>query len=166
MENTLGKRIAALRRQKELTQDNLAQILDVSSQAVSKWENDQTCPDISLLPQLAKTLGVSVDELLSGKSEHLPVVQMLPKEKQKDINDMMLRIIVDSAVGDKVRLNFPLALVQVALDMGMELPNISGSSVMKSIDLKQIMELVQRGAMGNLVDVESADGDTVHILVE
>lgn len=37
---------------------------------------------------------------------------------------------------------------------------------MKSIDLKQIMELVQRGAMGNLVDVESADGDTVHILVE
>lgn len=166
MENTLGKRIAALRRQKELTQDNLAQILDVSSQAVSKWENDQTCPDISLLPQLAKTLGVSVDELLSEKSEQPPVVQMLPKEKQKDINDMMLRIIVDSAAGDKVRVNFPLALAQAAIDMGMELPNISGSSVMKSIDLKQIMELVQRGAMGNLVDVESADGDTVHILVE
>lgn len=166
MENTLGKRIAALRRQKELTQDNLAQILDVSSQAVSKWENDQTYPDISLLPQLAKTLGVSVDELLSGKSEQPPVVQMLPKEKQKDINDMMLRIIVDSAAGDKVRVNFPLALAQAAIDMGMELPNISGSSVMKSIDLKQIMELVQRGAMGNLVDVESADGDTVHILVE
>jgi transcriptional regulator with XRE-family HTH domain len=166
MENTLGKRIAALRRQKELTQDNLAQILDVSSQAVSKWENDQTCPDISLLPQLAKMLGVSVDELLSGKSEQPPVVQMLPKEKQKDINDMMLRIIVDSAAGDKVRVNFPLALAQAAIDMGMELPNISGSSVMKSIDLKQIMELVQRGAMGNLVDVESADGDTVHILVE
>ena len=166
MENTLGKRIAALRRQKELTQDNLAQILDVSSQAVSKWENDQTCPDISLLPQLAKTLGVSVDELLSGKSEQPPVVQMLPKEKQNDINDMMLRIIVDSAAGDKVRVNFPLALAQAAIDMGMELPNISGSSVMKSIDLKQIMELVQRGAMGNLVDVESADGDTVHILVE
>ena len=164
MENTLGKRIAALRRQKELTQDNLAQILDVSSQAVSKWENDQTCPDISLLPQLAKTLGVSVDELLSGKSEQPPVVQMLPKEKQKDINDMMLRIIVDSAAGDKVRVNFPLALAQAAIDMGMELPNISGSSVMKSIDLKQIMELVQRGAMGNLVDVESADGlSLIHI---
>lgn len=166
MENTLGKRIAALRRQKELTQDNLAQILDVSSQAVSKWENDQTCPDISLLPQLAQTLGVSVDELLSGKSEQPPVVQMLPKEKQKDINDMMLRIIVDSAAGDKVRLNFPLALAQVALDMGMELPNISGNSVMKNIDLKQIMELVQRGVMGNLIEVESADGDIVHILVE
>ena len=166
MENTLGKRIAALRRQKELTQDNLAQILDVSSQAVSKRENDQTCPDISLLPQLAQTLGVSVDELLSGKSEQPPVVQMLPKEKQKDINDMMLRIIVDSAAGDKVRLNFPLALAQVALDMGMELPNISGNSVMKNIDLKQIMELVQRGVMGNLIEVESADGDIVHILVE
>lgn len=166
MENTLGKRIAALRRQKGLTQDNLAQILDVSSQAVSKWENDQTCPDISLLPQLAQILGVSIDELLCGKLEHNPVVKMIPKEEQKDINDMMLRIIVDSAAGDKVRINFPLALAQAAIDMGVELPNISGSPAMKNINLKQIMELVQRGAMGNLVEVESADGDIVHILVE
>lgn len=79
---------------------------------------------------------------------------------------MMLRIIVDSAAGDKVRVNFPLALVQAAIDMGVELPNISGSSATKSIDLKQIMDLIERGVIGNLIDVESADGDTVHILVE
>ena len=50
MEMTIGKRIAALRREKNLKQDDLAQMLEVSPQAVSKWENDQTCPDISLLP--------------------------------------------------------------------------------------------------------------------
>ena len=50
---TLGRRIAQLRKEKELKQDDLAQMLDVSAQAVSKWENDQTCPDISLLPRLA-----------------------------------------------------------------------------------------------------------------
>lgn len=44
METTLGKRIAALRRDKGLKQDELAQQLGVTPQAVSKWENDQTCP--------------------------------------------------------------------------------------------------------------------------
>ena len=67
MNTTLGKRIAALRHEKGLKQDELAEKLAVSPQAVSKWENDQTCPDISLLPHLAEILGVSVDELLSGK---------------------------------------------------------------------------------------------------
>ena len=43
---TLGRRIAQLRKEKELKQDDLAQMLDVSAQAVSKWENDQTCPQI------------------------------------------------------------------------------------------------------------------------
>ena len=68
MDITLGERISTLRRQKELTQENLAKELNVSAQAVSKWENDQTCPDISLLPELARILGVTVDELLSGKT--------------------------------------------------------------------------------------------------
>lgn len=81
MNMTLGKRIAALRREKELKQDTLAEALGVSPQAVSKWENDQTCPDISLLPKLAELLGVSVDELLSGKKQELaPSVQILPPE--------------------------------------------------------------------------------------
>ena len=53
---TLGRRIAQLRKEKELKQDDLAQMLDVSAQAVSKWENDQTCPDISLLPRLASDM--------------------------------------------------------------------------------------------------------------
>ena len=165
MESTLGKRIAALRKQKELRQDDIAQLLDVSPQAVSKWENDQTCPDIGLLPKLAQILGVTTDELLSGKQE-LQEVRVLPPEERKDIKDMLLRIIVDSSDGDKVRINLPMALVQIALDMGTEMPQISGKEALKNIDLNQIMELVRQGAIGNLVEVESADGDTVRIFVE
>lgn len=166
MEMTIGKRIAALRREKRLKQDDLAQMLEVSPQAVSKWENDQTYPDISLLPKLAKILGVSVDELLSGKQEVQPVVTLLPEEQRKDIKDMMLRIVVDSHDRNKVRVNLPMALVQVAMDMGMAMPQISGNDALKGIDWMQIMDLVQHGAMGNLVEVESADGDTVRIFVE
>ena len=65
---TLGRRIARLRLAKTATQERLAKELNVSSQAVSKWENDINYPDISLLPDLARFLGVSVDELLSGAS--------------------------------------------------------------------------------------------------
>ena len=166
MEMTIGNRIAALRREKNLKQDDLAQMLEVSPQAVSKWENDQTCPDISLLPKLAKILGVSVDELLSGKQELQPVVTLVPEDQRKDIKDMMLRIVVDSADGDKVRVNLPMALVQLAMEMGMEMPQVSGNDALKDIDWAQVMELVRHGAMGNLVEVESADGDIVRIFVE
>ena len=166
MEMTIGKRIAALRREKNLKQDDLAQMLEVSPQAISKWENDQTCPDISLLPKLAKILGVSVDELLSGKQELQPVVTLVPEEQRKDIKDMMLRIVVDSHDGDKVRVNLPMALVQLAMEMGMEMPQVSGNDALKDIDWAQVMELVRHGVMGNLIEVESADGDIVRIFVE
>ena len=82
MDITLGERISTLRRQKELTQESLAKELNVSAQAVSKWENDQTCPDISLLPELARILGVTVDELLSGKTD-MPEVRMTKPDEEK-----------------------------------------------------------------------------------
>lgn len=65
---TLGRRIARLRLARTATQERLAKELNVSPQAVSKWENDINYPDISLLPDLARFLGVSIDELLSGAS--------------------------------------------------------------------------------------------------
>ncbi len=165
METTIGKRIANLRREKNLKQDDLASMLSVSPQAVSKWENDQTCPDISLLPELAKILGVTVDELLSGKQPESEV-EYVPKGQRKDIKDMMLRIIVDSDDGDKVRVNLPMALIQIAIDSGIELPQISGNKAFQNIDWSQLLDLVHQGAMGNLVEMESADGDIVRVFVE
>lgn len=167
METTLGQRIALLRKQKGLKQDALAELLGISPQAVSKWENDQTCPDISLLPKLAELLGTSIDTLLKGESTAVePSVKLLPPEERKDLKDMMFRVLVDSKNGDRVRVNLPMALVQVALDMGVQMPQLSGNDALKNIDLAQIVELVRQGAIGNLVEVESADGDTVRVFVE
>lgn len=64
MEETLGKRIVQNRKRLMLTQDQLAEKLGVTAQAVSKWENDQSCPDITMLPKLAEIFGISTDELL------------------------------------------------------------------------------------------------------
>ena len=64
MEETLGRRIVALRKKMKLTQDQLAEQLGVTAQAVSKWENDQSCPDIATLPRLAEIFHCTTDELL------------------------------------------------------------------------------------------------------
>ena len=64
METTLGKRIVRNRKKLGLTQDQLAEQLGITAQAVSKWENDQTCPDITMLPKLADIFGISTDALL------------------------------------------------------------------------------------------------------
>ena len=64
MEETLGKRIVSNRKRLGLTQDALAEKLGVTAQAVSKWENDQSCPDITMLPRLAEIFGITTDALL------------------------------------------------------------------------------------------------------
>ena len=69
MEETLGKRISANRKRLGMTQDRLAELLGVTAQAVSKWENDQSCPDITMLPRLAEIFGMSTDALLGLKEE-------------------------------------------------------------------------------------------------
>jgi transcriptional regulator with XRE-family HTH domain len=59
----LGDNIASLRRSSGLTQELLADRLGVTSQAVSKWERQLSCPDVSLLPAMAEVFGVTIDEL-------------------------------------------------------------------------------------------------------
>ena len=165
MDMTIGKRIALLRKEKGLTQEELANHMGVSPQAVSKWENDQTCPDISALPKLSRLLGVSVDELLEGREE-LPAVRVLPPAERKDPKDMLLRITVDSADGDRVRVNLPIALVEIGLEMGMAMPQINGNEALKGVDLKKVLEMVRLGCVGNLVEVDSSGGDKIRIFVE
>jgi transcriptional regulator with XRE-family HTH domain len=65
----IGKRIRLLRSKCSLTQEQLADRLGVSAQAVSKWENAVTMPDITLLPELAGVFGVSIDELFDLTTE-------------------------------------------------------------------------------------------------
>ena len=164
MNESIGIRIAKFRKAKGLTQEELANQLGVSSQAVSKWENDASCPDISLLPQLCRVLGVTTDELLTGKNDE---VKMLPAEQRKGLDELTLRIKVDSAGGDKVRVNLPMSLVKVGLEMGMDMSgSVSGMENLKNVDLSKVLELAEKGLIGKLVEVESADGDIVEIVVE
>ena len=82
MEATLGKRIAAHRKQLGLTQDQLAEKLGLTAQAVSKWENDLSCPDIAILPKLADIFGTTTDTLL-GRETKTPVCETEPIMPQK-----------------------------------------------------------------------------------
>ena len=67
----LSQNIICLRKENDMTQDKLADILGVTYQAVSKWENEQSCPDISLIPKIAEVFNVSTDYLFGkeGKNE-------------------------------------------------------------------------------------------------
>ena len=64
MDETFGQRLSRIRKEKGLTQEDIAKRIVISPQAVSKWENDVSSPDILVLSSLADILGVSVDELL------------------------------------------------------------------------------------------------------
>lgn len=64
MKETLARNIVRYRKERGLTQEELAARLGLSFQAVSKWENAQSLPELSLLPALSETLQVGIDKLL------------------------------------------------------------------------------------------------------
>ncbi len=163
MNETIGNRITKHRKEKGMTQEELANQLGVSSQAVSKWENDVSCPDISLLPQLCRLLGITADELLTGKQEG---IRILPPSQRKSLEELTLRIYVNTHDGDRVKVNLPLALVKVCMEMGVDVTAVGGSESVKHLDFEKILDLVERGAIGKLVEVQTADGDVVEVVVE
>jgi tellurite methyltransferase len=73
LKDQLARNISTYRKELGLRQEELARILGLSFQAVSKWENAQTMPDISLLPRLSQTLEVSIDKLLGYVSQDRPI---------------------------------------------------------------------------------------------
>lgn len=85
----IGSVIAKLRKEKGMTQEELAQIMGVTNQAVSKWESMQNCPDVQLLPQLADLFGVTIDRLFGRVVTEQPTVAGLPWE-----NDGILRAVL------------------------------------------------------------------------
>ena len=163
MKETFGQRFSRLRKQLGLKQETIAEKLNISAQAVSKWENDLSAPDISALPLLADILNVSLDELLGRDAIQ---TKFVPEGERKEINSMLLKINILSTDGDKVRINLPLSIIKVCLETGIALPNINGKDSLKNIDFNQIFTMIEAGIIGKLVEVESADGDTVSITVE
>ena len=159
---TLGEKIYEKRKARGLTQDALAEKLGVSPQAVSKWENDATCPDIALLPKLAKILETSVDDLLN--EEQTPDVCVAPPEKRKSIDDMVLRINVCDD-GDKVKINIPFILIRSLVMQDPDNVNINFGKSDVKIDWKMVISLIESGTIGKLLEIEGSDGETVTIEV-
>ncbi|HEN3577965.1 TPA: helix-turn-helix transcriptional regulator [Yersinia enterocolitica] len=106
----LGNRITVLRKDAGLTQVQLAQMLNVSQQAVQSWEAGRRRIQISILPAVAKILSVSLEGLLGEESEHTPrkrgpasrleqqiqVISQLPKSKQKFVSEMLDTVILQA----------------------------------------------------------------------
>lgn len=67
--DNIGKLIYNLRKEKDMTQKQLADLMNISDKTISKWERGLGCPDVSLLPELSQILGVNIEEILSGKIE-------------------------------------------------------------------------------------------------
>ena len=81
----IGLFIAELRKEKNMTQQELADAISVTDRAVSHWENGRRLPDISLLKELGKFFNVTIDEIINGK-------RMNEEEKKKLLKDSMVEI--------------------------------------------------------------------------
>lgn len=81
MNKNIGEIISSLRKEKGMTQNDLAQKLNVTDKAVSKWERNLSCPDINSIPKLAEVLEVSVEELLDAAKHN--------EEKENETNNIL-----------------------------------------------------------------------------
>jgi len=90
MVNEFGEIFKELRKEKRLTQEQIAEILGVSPQAVSRWENSATFPDVTLLPQIAGYFDTTVDELLGVvklcKMQKLLFIQGMWQQSFEEVN--------------------------------------------------------------------------------
>ena len=84
---SLGETISYLRKKKGMTQNELAEKMNVTDKAVSKWERDLSCPDINTISKLAEVLGVSVEELLKAKKQENEI------SKVKDLIGLILKAV-------------------------------------------------------------------------
>ena len=153
--------------------------MGVTAQAVSKWENDLSAPDISLLPELARTLGVTVDELLEGrKSQEIVPAEPEPQPEPEPEPETTpshsdgsrpkkLHIQVDSSDGDVVNINVPLGMASAVLGVSSKIPGVVNLNLDDAdIDTTLIAEAIKHGEKGTLIEVDGDDGDHVTISLE
>ena len=159
---SLGEKISSLRKAQGLTQEQLAEKCSVSAQAVSKWENDLTAPDIALLPRLSELFGVTIDELLGVQRAEVVAVD----KATVDISKLLLKIRIIDGDGDKLNFNFPMSVAEQLIENGKLSIGEGFENLLVGIDFSQILPLVKEGAIGKLVDIEGNDGDKIEILVE
>ena len=150
--NTIGQNIAYFRKQKNMTQEELAEKMSVTAQAISKWECDTSYPDIITVQALSKTLGVSVTELLEGIST-LPQFKDAPQEI---IDRRIVRIEVQTK-GTKIVTRVPVPAMKKAIENG-TLEGLLDDDFEK---VASILGMIDEGMTGRLVDVNTPDTQVV-----
>ena len=86
---TLGENIVRLRTQKNWSQGDLADALDISRQSVSKWETDASIPELDKLLKLSELFGVTLDELVRG--EYPPLSRRRLRPSRKSVTPLWVR---------------------------------------------------------------------------
>lgn len=97
MEHDIGSKIKAARIEKKLTQEQVAELLGMSRQTISNWENEKSYPDIISVIELSNLYSISLDVLLKGDEkmiEHLEESTDVVKSNQKMIGAIIVNIIV------------------------------------------------------------------------
>lgn len=167
MEETLGKKLCALRKSAGLTQDAVAERMGVSPQAVSKWENDFSCPDIMMLPKIARLYGIQIDDLFGTNPVRAEQPVSVSSENNADVSPekLYLNVYVLSKAGDDIKVHIPFVLVRELVETGKNISGVFGTDL-SGVDLESVYQLVQNGAVGELVTVTTQNGDTVRVVVE
>ena len=156
---TLGERLSVARKAKGLTQEDFAKYLDVTPQAISKWENNLSCPDILLLPKISEILGVSIEELLTGSTKKDEV----PKITVTDNSKLKLKIRINPPGKKSTNITVPAALVKRIARIGNGISGILGNSTISNAQLEEILELTEEGATGEILNIEAEDGTVITI---
>lgn len=162
---TLGMRIAEARKKHGYTQEEFSQKLNVTAQAVSKWENDLSCPDIQLLPQISKLLEISIDELLTGE-EKKTAEEHYSGEKPLKADNLRLQIHVISPNKRPTDVTLPMTMVKRLSKIGNVISGVIGGTSLGQEQLEQILALIEDGAVGELLNVTAEDGTEVVIEIK
>lgn len=167
---TLGCRIAHLRKAQGLTQDALAERLCITPQAVSKWENDQSCPDIMTLPQLSQLLQVSIDTLLTGSA---PAASGAPTAPARKPEELIVRLAITETGGDRFNINLPFTVFRLAARYGKisitwnesDVSLEQRASMLAGIDFRTMVQMIESGVTGKLLELND-DGERLVIWTE
>lgn len=154
----IGSNIAALRKQKGITQEELANELGVSAQAVSKWENNSSCPDVSLLTSIADYFGVTVDALLREEEQKI-TEETIPEieQPQKMSSNKKINIKIVQQNGKENDVKVPLSFMKLGLNIG------SMFGLDKGI-AEKINALIEENVT-DVVEVDTENGEHITITI-
>ena len=162
MEQTIGKRIMENRKRLGLTQDALAEKLGVTAQAVSKWENDLSCPDIATLPKLADIFHISVDELLGRSALPVHTAEVVEEEEPEGIHIQNGSWEFKWDSGRREALTFAVLVLLVVVGIGSALGYLTFryTSTSRSADYTDKQRIEANQTMTELVLEETEDWDS------